>query len=164
MRAAHRYYVRLRPLAHVTGSWPHGSIGSPPERGAETYEIWSGHALAPDPRLALNKVQVLLLESRDLIVSGLGPTQGGPGPVSGSRLYFAEVLDPVRRFGLCIQGSDTFPWGSGPTVDTMEYIIFLGHVAALEPSTWWSQVLFATRLRTTSHLHTVVTGTLVSRY
>jgi hypothetical protein len=46
----------------------------------------------------------------------------------------------------------------------MEYIVFLGHVAALEPSTWWRQVLFATRLRIaawTPHLHTVVTGTLI---
>jgi hypothetical protein len=55
-----------------------------------------------------------------------------------------------------------FPWGSGPTVATLEYIVFLGHVVALEPSTWWGQVLFATRLRIaawTVHLHTVVTGT-----
>jgi hypothetical protein len=48
-------YVRLRPLAYVTGSRPHGSIGSPPERGAEVYAVWSGHVSAPDPRLALNK-------------------------------------------------------------------------------------------------------------
>jgi hypothetical protein len=68
-------YVWLRPLAYVTGSWPRGSIGSPPNRGAEAYAIWSRHVLAPDPRLALNKVRVLLLkESRDLVVSGLGPT------------------------------------------------------------------------------------------
>jgi hypothetical protein len=37
-------------------------------------------------------------------------------------------------------GSGTFPWGSGPAVDTLEHIVFLGHVAALEPSTWWGQV------------------------
>jgi hypothetical protein len=47
-----------------------------------------------------------------------------------------EVLDLTRRSGLYIQGSDTFPWGSGPTVDTLEDIVFPGHVAALEPSMW----------------------------
>jgi hypothetical protein len=44
-----------------------------------------------------------------------------------------------------MQGSSTFPWGSGPTVDTLEDIVFPGHVAALEPSTWWGRVLFTTR-------------------
>jgi hypothetical protein len=131
MRAAQRPYVRLRPLAYITGSWPRGSIGSPPEQGAETYAIWFGHVSALDPRLALIKVRVLLLlESWELVVSDLGPTQGGPGPVSGVQSVLAEVLDPARRFGLCIQGSDTFPWGVGPTVDTMEYIVSSGHAAA----------------------------------
>jgi hypothetical protein len=137
MRAAQRPCVRFRPLAYVTGNWPCGSIGSPPERGAEAYAIWSRHVSAPDPYLPLIKVRVLLLlESWDLVVSDLGPTQGGPGLVLGVQSVLAEVLDPARRFGLCIQGSGTFPWGSGPTVDTMEYVVFPGHVATLEPSTW----------------------------
>ena len=145
MCAAQRPYVRLRPLAYVTGSWPRGSIGSPPERGAEAYAIWSGHVSAPDPRLALIKVRVLLLlESRDLVVSDLDPTQGGPGPVSGVQSVLAEVLDPARRSELCIQGSGTFPWGSGPTVDTLECIVSSSHVVALEPPMWWGQALFAT--------------------
>jgi hypothetical protein len=29
-----------------------------------------------------------------------------------------------------MQGSGTFPWGSGPIVDTLECIIFSGHMAA----------------------------------
>jgi hypothetical protein len=132
-------------LAYVTGSWPRGSIGSPPGRGAEAYAIWSGHVLAPDPRLALIKVWVLLiLESRDLVVSDPDPTQGGPGPVPGVRSVPAEVLDLARRSGLCIQGSGTFPWGSGPTVDTLEYIVSSGHVAPPEPPMWWGQALFDT--------------------
>jgi hypothetical protein len=53
--AAQRSYVRLRPLAHVTGSRSCGSIGSPPERGAEAYAAWSGHVSAPDPRLTFIK-------------------------------------------------------------------------------------------------------------
>jgi hypothetical protein len=61
-----------------------------------------------------------------------------------------------------MQGSSTFPWGSGPTVDTMEDIVFSGHVAALEPSTRWGRVLFTTRLEIAARaprLHTVVRGT-----
>jgi hypothetical protein len=57
-----------------------------------------------------------------------------------------EILDFTRRSGLYIQGSGTFPWGSGLTADTLEYIIFPGHVAAPEPSAWWGRVLFTTRL------------------
>jgi hypothetical protein len=60
-----------------------------------------------------------------------------------------------------------FPVGSGPTVDTMEYIVFAGHMAALKPSTRWGQVLFATRLEIaawTLYLHIVVTGTSVLGY
>jgi hypothetical protein len=48
-RATQRPYVRLRPLAYVTGDMPRGSIGPPPERGAEVYMVWSGHVSAPDP-------------------------------------------------------------------------------------------------------------------
>jgi hypothetical protein len=77
---AQRPYVRLRPLAYVTGSRPRGSIGSPPERGAEVYMVWSGHVSAPDPRLAFIKVWVFfVLESWDPAVSDPDPTQGGYG-------------------------------------------------------------------------------------
>jgi hypothetical protein len=54
-RVAQRPYVRLRPLAYVTGSRPRGSIGSSPERGAGTYSVWSGHVSALEPCLALIK-------------------------------------------------------------------------------------------------------------
>jgi hypothetical protein len=57
--------------------------------------------------------------------------------------------------------------GSGPTVDTLEYIIFSVHVAAPEPSTWWGRVLFTTRLEIAARvprLHTVVRGTPVPGY
>jgi hypothetical protein len=114
-RMAERPYVRLRPLAYVTGSRPRGSIGSPPERRAEAYTVWSGHVSAPDPRLALIKAWVFfVLESRDPAVSGPDPTQGGPGPVPGVRFAPMEVLDLARRSGLYIQGSVTFSWGPNP--------------------------------------------------
>jgi hypothetical protein len=133
-------YVRLLPLAHVMGSRPRGSIGSPPERGAEAYAVWSRHMSAPDPRLALIKAWVFFVsESRDLAVSGPDPAQGGTGtPV--------EVLDLTRRSDPYVQGSDTFPWGYGPTVDILEYIVFSSHVATREPPMWWGRVLFITRL------------------
>jgi hypothetical protein len=74
-RAAQRPYVKLRPLAYVTCTMPHGSIGALPERGAEAYTVRSGHVSAPDPRLALIKAWVLSVpESRDPAVSGPDPT------------------------------------------------------------------------------------------
>jgi hypothetical protein len=73
-----RPYVRLCPLAYVIGSGPRGSIGTPPERGAEAYTAWPGHVSASDPHLALVKAWVFfVLESRDLAVSGPDPAQGG---------------------------------------------------------------------------------------
>ena len=54
-RAAHRPYVRLRPLAYVTGDMQRGSIGPPPERGVGALVAWSGHVSALDPCLALIK-------------------------------------------------------------------------------------------------------------
>jgi hypothetical protein len=51
--AAQRPYVRLRPLAYVTGDSPRGSIGPPPERGMEAHWIKPRHVSVPDPRLSL---------------------------------------------------------------------------------------------------------------
>jgi hypothetical protein len=130
--------------------------------------VWSEHVSAPDPHLALTKVRVLFVpKSRDPTESGLDPTQRGLGPVSGVRSVPVEVLDPAPRSGPYMQGSGTFPWGSGPTIDTLEDIVFSGHVAALEPSMWWGRVLFSTRLEIAARapcLHTVVRGTPVSGY
>jgi hypothetical protein len=50
-RTAQRLYVRLRPLAYVTGNKPCGSIGSPPERGVHAHRIKPGHMSVPDPCL-----------------------------------------------------------------------------------------------------------------
>jgi hypothetical protein len=109
-RAAQRPNIRLRPLAYVTGSRPCGSIGSPPERGAEAYTVWSGHVSVMDPRLVLIKAWVFFVpESRDPAVSGPDPTQRGPEPIPGVWSAPVEVLDLTQRSGLYIQGSDTFP-------------------------------------------------------
>jgi hypothetical protein len=166
--AAQRPYVRLRPLAYVTGSRPRGSIGSLLERGAKAYTVWSGHVSAPDPLLALIKAWVFFVpESQDLAVSGPDPTQRGPGPVPVVWFTPVGVLDLARRFGLYIQGSGTFPWGSRPTIDALEHIVFSVYVASPDPSTWWGRALFATRLEIVVRapcLHTVVRGTPVSGY
>jgi hypothetical protein len=78
-----------------------------------------------------------------------------------------EVLNLARRFGLCVQGSSTFPWGSGPTVATLEYIVSSGLVAAPESPTWRGRVLFTARLVIAAQapcLRTVVRGTPDSGY
>jgi hypothetical protein len=78
-----------------------------------------------------------------------------------------EVLDLTRGSGLYVQGSGIFPWGFGPTVDTLEYIVFFGHVAAPEPSTLWGRMLFTMRLEIAAwvpRLHTIVRGTPVLGY
>jgi hypothetical protein len=56
---------------------------------------------------------------------------GGPDPIRGGGVRFIHVgvLDQTWRSGLYIQGSGTFPWRSGLTVDVLEYITFSGHVA-----------------------------------
>jgi hypothetical protein len=96
-----------------------------------TLSVTSGHVSALEPRLALIKAWVLFVpESRDPTESGPDPTQRGPGPVPGVRSVPAEVLYPARRSGLYMQVSGIFPWGSGPTVDTLECINFSSHVAA----------------------------------
>jgi hypothetical protein len=130
--------------------------------------VWSGHVLAPDPHVALIKDWVFfVLESQDPTESGSDPIQRGPGPVPGVQSVPAKVLDPAGRSGPYIQGSNTFPWGSGPIADTLECIIFSGHVAALEPSTWWGRVLFTTRPEIAAWAPcplTVVRGTPISGY
>jgi hypothetical protein len=50
-RAAQRPYVRLRPLAYVTGNKTCGSIGSPPEWGAHAHRIKPRNVSVLDPCL-----------------------------------------------------------------------------------------------------------------
>jgi hypothetical protein len=101
-RAAQRPYVRLRPLAYVTGSKPRGSIGSPPEWGAQVHKIKPGHVSVPDPcfgqgipcpSTSLWVVRTLLVVVR---TPSKGPDTllGSPGPYSGVRV----VRTWVRRF------------------------------------------------------------------
>jgi hypothetical protein len=90
-RAAQRPYVRLHPLAHVTGSEPRGIIGSLPEQGAEVYWVWSGHVMAPGPRLALRKAWVFF------VPGSWDPTERGLDP-------HREVRDPSWGYGVTLRG------------------------------------------------------------
>jgi hypothetical protein len=129
-RVAQRPYVRLRTLAHVTGSRPRGSIGSPPGQGAEAYMLWSRYVSAPDPRVALIKAWVFfVLESRDPAESGPDPIQRGRGPVPGVRSVPAGVLDPAWTFGPYMQGPSTFPWDPDPSLIPWSVSSF--------SATWW---------------------------
>ena len=74
-------------------------------------------------------------------MGGPDPIRGGPDPILGVRSVHVGVLDQTWRSGLYIQGSGTFPWRSGLTVDVLEYITFSGHVAAPDPPMWWGQAL-----------------------
>jgi hypothetical protein len=105
------------------------------------------------------------------------PTVGGSDPIWGVRIPFRGPVrtrggpGPTCRSGLYIQGSDTFPWGSGLTVNALEYITFSGHVAAPEPPTWWGQVLLLAqssrprlgRVMAWSHVHLLYHATKDSR-
>jgi hypothetical protein len=73
------------------------------------------------------------------------PHTGGLDPILGVRSVHVGVLDQTWRSGLYIQGSGTFSWGSGLTVDALEYITFSGHVAALDPPLWWGQAMLLTQ-------------------
>jgi hypothetical protein len=156
-RAAQRPYVRLRPLAYVTGNKPRGSIRSLPERGAQAHRIKPGHVSVPDPCLGhgILRPGTLLWVTRSLL-GGIRTPSKGP-----------DTLTLGSRTGLCVQGSGASLWRSGPTDCILGYIIFSGHVAPLEPSTWWGRVLFTVRLEIAARapgLHTVVRGTPDSGY
>jgi hypothetical protein len=99
------------------------------------------------------------------------PTVGGSDPIRGVRFAHMEVLDQTCRPGPYIQGSSTFPWGSGLTVDALEYITFSGHVAAPNPPMWWGQALLLAqssrprlgRVMTWSHIQLLYHATKNSR-
>jgi hypothetical protein len=70
------------------------------------------------------------------------PCKGVRDPTRRSGLRSRVSWTLLRRSGLHVQGPDTFPWGSRPTVGIFECIVFSGHMATLGPSTWRSRVLF----------------------
>jgi hypothetical protein len=100
-------YVKLHPLAYVTGYKPRDSSGSPPGRGAQahrtrpdTCQYWTlAYARAsPVPRPCCG----LDLTRRDL------------DPIQGTRHAYFGVLDRIGGPRWCAQGSGAFLWRSGP--------------------------------------------------
>jgi hypothetical protein len=88
-----------------------------------------------------------------------GPTKGRPCEISGPKPF-------ARSSSLLVDPGDICPL-HGPTVDTMDYIVSSGHVAAPVLPTWRDQALFTTWLKAaawTPRLHTVVRGTPDSGY
>jgi hypothetical protein len=130
----HSPYVRLRPLAYITGRGPRGSIGSPPGRGAEPYRMGPRHVSVPDPCLVFNQGLSIfrpgapgprcewsrpLAEGSGSHLRGLVCTRGGPGPPLGvlsTNLGVRRTPMGVRTYCKC------------PRV-----FHHLGHVAALDP-------------------------------
>jgi hypothetical protein len=107
------------------------------------YQAGPGHMSAPDP--CLSKAWVFSApESRDPAVGSPDPTQRGPGPNPEVQVALAGILDLAPEVRSTCTGVQHFPMGSGPTVGILECIVFSGHMATLEPSTWWSRVLFTT--------------------
>jgi hypothetical protein len=154
-RTVQRPYVRLRLLAYVTGNKPRGSIGSPPERGAQAHRIKPGHVSVLDPCLG----QGILYPGTSLWVSRtlLG---GIWTPSKGPWHAYLGVPERIRGSGLCVQGS-----GSADCI--LGYIIFSGQAEPLDPSTWWGRVLSTVWLEIAARapcLHTVVRGTPDSGY
>jgi hypothetical protein len=92
-------------------------------------------------------------------------------PYGGVLSVHVGVLDQTWRSGLYIQGSSSFPWGFGLTVDALEYITFSGHVAAPDPPMWWGQALLLAqssrprlgRVMAWSHIHLFYHATKDSR-
>jgi hypothetical protein len=74
-------------------------------------------------------------------MSSPDPAQGGSGTRPRGPGTPVEVLDLTQRSGPYVQWSDTFSWGSGPTADILDDIVFSGHVAASEPSAWWGRAV-----------------------
>jgi hypothetical protein len=67
-------------------------------------------------------------------------------PIQGTRHAYLGVPDHIRGSGLCVQGFGASLWRSSPTDCILGYIILSGHVALIEPSTWWGRALFTARL------------------
>jgi hypothetical protein len=120
-RAAQRPYVRLRPLAYVTSNKPHGSIGSPPEWGAQAHRTKPGHVSVPDPCLG----QGIPCPETSLWMARTLPRRIWT-PSKGPWHAYLGVSDRIRGPGLCAQGSGASSRRSGPTDCILGYIIFSG--------------------------------------
>jgi hypothetical protein len=121
----HGPYVRLGPLAHVTGLRPSGSSGAPSE---QEVPLGGGHVSAPDPHSCRG-------------LPGLGALPG-PGPYpEGPETY---PRDPVCPFGSPGPVSTEV---RRPSTEVRTYrctlgsFIFSCHAVLPTLPLWWGQVL-----------------------
>jgi hypothetical protein len=133
--AARSPYVRLCPLAYITGRRPRGSIGSPPGRGAEPYMMGSRHVPAPDPCLAFGQGLSIFCPGAP------GPRRERFGPLakgSGSHLRRPSMhtwrsrtspRSPVHKLRCTPMGVQTYCRCPGVFHHD-------GHVAVLDPPRW----------------------------
>jgi hypothetical protein len=77
-------------------------------------------------------------QGSDLHTWRSGINLGGPNCISA-------VQDQPWASELYIRGSGTLSWGSGLTVDALEYATFSRHVAASDPLMWWGRALLWTQ-------------------
>jgi hypothetical protein len=115
-------YVRLRPLAYITGGGPRGSIGSPPGREAEVFMMGSRHVSASDPAWSLTRALSTFRPSAS------GPRRERSGPFAkgyGSHLGgpICTRGGPRPPLGVLFANLGGLPWGSGLTADAQEYSI-----------------------------------------
>jgi hypothetical protein len=160
-----RPYVRLHPLAYVTSSRPHGSIGSPPGWGAGGICGQVRTRLGLDtcrhgtPAWVLPKARVRSVLDLGTPLRATQTPYGGVWiPFQGSGLHtwrsgtnlgvqtvYPRVRDHPWGSALYIRGSGALPWGSGLTVDALEYVTFSGLVTASDPPMWWGRALLWTQ-------------------
>jgi hypothetical protein len=78
-------------------------------------------------------------------VGGPDPIRGGSGSHSRGPTRTRGGSGPTLGIGLYIRGSDALLWGSGLTVDALEYATFSRHVVASDLPMWRSRVLLWTQ-------------------
>jgi hypothetical protein len=98
----HGPYVRLDPLAYVTGHKPRGRGGFSPERGAQG-KVWARVSTGPLP-VSGSSPSWDLAEARTSLggggEGGLGPTRGTRHVSSGAPVSYSQGSGvPLRRSG-----------------------------------------------------------------
>jgi hypothetical protein len=146
-------YVRLGPLAYVTGHKPRGRGGSPHERGAYN-KVWTRVGTGPLPVLGSSPSRNFAEARTSLGGGGPGTHPGDPTCLLGSS---GLVLTGVRCFSVEVQTRQCF----------LGCIILPRHVVPLGLSTWWGQVPLSVRpggVVRVQRLHTIEDGTPDSGY
>jgi hypothetical protein len=100
-------------------------------------------------------------------MGGLDLTRRDPDPIQGTQHVYLGVPNRIRGSELCVQGFGASSSRSSPTDCILGYIVFSGHVAPLEPSTWWGRVLFTAESRlegvNRANLKFIILSTTTSR-